>query len=77
MEYYSAIKKNGHNSFRSTMLDLETVTLNKTRTKVMMLLMCGMQNMRDILTFMWNVKYETTELTHIAEKESEAQERHL
>ena len=77
MEYYSAIKKNGHNSFRSTMLDLETVTLGKTRTKVMMLLMCGMQNMRDILTYMWNVKYETKELTHIAEKESEAQERHL
>ena len=50
MEYYSAIKKNSNNRFRSTMLDLETVTLSKTKTKVMMLLMCGMQNMREILT---------------------------
>ena len=50
MEYYSAIKKNSNNRFGSTMLDLETVTLSKTKTKVMMLLMCGMQNMREILT---------------------------
>ena len=77
MEYYSAIKKNSNNRFGSTMLDLETVTLSKTKTKVMMLLMCGMQNMRDILTYMWNGKYETKELTHRSEKESQAQERHF
>ena len=48
MEYYSAIKKNGNNSFRSTMLDLETVMLSKTKTKVMKLLICGTQNMREM-----------------------------
>ena len=56
MEDYSAIKKNGNNSFCSSMLDLETVILSKTKAKVMMLLICGMQNVGEILTYIGNVK---------------------
>ena len=63
MEDYSAIKKNGNNSFCSSMLDLETVILSKTKAEVMMLLICGMQTVGEILTYIGNVKYETNEQT--------------
>ena len=41
MEYYTAIKKNKIMPFAVTWMDLEIVILSKSKTNIMILLICG------------------------------------
>ena len=54
MEYYSAIKKNEIMSFAATWIDLEIIILSEIKQR---------QISYDI-TYMWNLKYDTSELIY-------------
>ena len=60
MEYYSAIKKNEIMPFVTTWINLDIIILSEVSQK----------EKRQILyniTYMWNLKYDTSELTYKTE----------
>ena len=62
MEYYSAIKKNEITPFVATWVDLEITILSEVSQK-------ERQIPYDI-TYMWNLKYDTSEPIHETETDS-------
>ena len=62
MEYYSARKKNEIIPFATTWIDLEIIILSKVSQK-------ERQTPYDI-TYMWNLKSDTSELIHKTETDS-------
>ena len=65
MEYYSAIKKNEIMSFAATWMDLEVIILSEVS-----------QTERQIscdITYMWNLKNDTSELIYKTETDSQTQ----
>ena len=64
MEYYSAIKKNEIMPFAETWIELEIIILSKVS-----------QTEKDkyhmIITYMWNLKYDTNELIYETETDSQ------
>ena len=64
MEYYSDIKKNEIMPFAATWMDLEIVILSEV----------SQTEKREIsydITYMWNLKYDTNELTYKTETHSQ------
>ena len=59
MEHYSAMKKNEIMPLAATWLDLEIVILSEVR------------QMSRAITYMWNLKYDTDELTYETEIDSQ------
>ena len=67
MEYYPATKKNEIMPFAATWMDLEIVILSEVRQR---------QIPYDI-TYMWNLKYDTNELTYETETDSQTERTDL
>ena len=61
MEYYLAMKKNEIMPQTATWLDLEIIILSEVR------------QMSRAVTYMWNLKYDTNELTYETEIDSQTQ----
>ena len=68
MDYYSAIKKNEIMPFAETWMDLETIILSEVKSE--------RQIPYDII-YMWNLKYDTNELIHNAETDSQTERTDL
>ena len=70
VEYYSAIKKNEIMPFAATRMDLEIIILSEVK----------LERERKIpydITYMWNLKYDTNELTYETETDSQTQRTDL
>ena len=65
MEYYSAMEKNEKMPFSATWIGLETIMLNEASQR-------ERQKLRDI---MWNLNYDTNELTYKAETDSQTENK--
>ena len=63
MEYYSAIKRNEIGPFVETWMDLETVIQSKVSQK-------EKNKYHMIITYMWNLKYDTNEPIYETETDS-------
>ena len=64
MEYYSAIKKNEIMPFAATWMDLEIITVSEVSQK-------EKDKYHMIITYMWNLKYDTNELIYKTETNSQ------
>ena len=60
MECYSAIKKNEIMLFAATWMELEIIKLSEVSQK---------KHISYNITYMWNVKYDTNELTYEVERD--------
>ena len=60
MTYYPAIKKNEIMPFAATWMDLEIIILSKSERE---------RQIPYAVTYMWNLKYDTTELIYEREKD--------
>ena len=63
MEYYSAIKKNEIIPFATTWMDLEIIILSEIIQKE--------KDIYHMITYMWNIKYDTNELIYETEIDSQ------
>ena len=61
MEYHSAIKRNEIMPFAATWMDLEIIILSKSNRE---------RQIPYDTTYMWNLKYDTTEPTYEIETDS-------
>ena len=61
VEYYSAIKRNEIMPFAATWMDLEIIILSKSNRE---------RQIPYDTTYMWNLKYDTTEPTYEIETDS-------
>ena len=65
MEYYSAIKKNEIMPFAATWMDLEIIILSKVSKSE------RERQIPHVITYMWNLKYDTNELIYKTETNSQ------